>query len=69
MGDEFFATTIIPVFGPFITMNRIESNSHNKYLKGSEELFTLSGILQMSFATFFVYTLLNVPETEQIARV
>ena len=55
MGDEMFATTVIPVVGPFITMIRIENDPNYDYLPGGKGLLLTSGILQVSFFSYWMY--------------
>jgi len=59
MGDEMFATTVIPVVGPFITIIRIENDPNSTYLPGGKELLLTSGILQASFFTYWIYYLIK----------
>ncbi len=60
MGDEMFATTVIPVVGPFVTIQRIESDPYGgEYLPGGKELLTVSGIVQSTFAIYYIYSLIS----------
>lgn len=59
MGDEMFATTVIPVVGPFVTMIRIENDPNSTYLPGGKELLITSGILQVSFFSYWMYYLIK----------
>jgi len=59
MDDEFFATTVIPVVGPFVTIARIENDPNSDYLPGGKQLLTASGILQSAFAVYFVTSLIG----------
>lgn len=59
MGDQMFGTTVIPVVGPFLTIIRIENNRYGYYLPGGQGLLTVSGIVQSSFAIYFIYSLIN----------
>jgi hypothetical protein len=59
MGDDMFATTVIPVVGPFITMIRIENYPNSTYLPGGKELLLTSGILQVSFFSYWIYYLIK----------
>lgn len=54
MGDDYFATTVIPVVGPFVTMVRIESNPNDSYLPGGKPLLIASGIAQTGFLIYFI---------------
>jgi len=54
MGDDYFATTIIPVVGPFVTMARIESNPNDSYLPGGKPLLIASGVAQTGFLIYFI---------------
>lgn len=53
MGDKMFATTVIPVVGPFKTIMRIEQDPNGEYLPGGKDLLYTSGILQASFFSWF----------------
>lgn len=59
MEDEFFATTVIPVVGPFVTIARIENDPNSDYLPGGKQLLTASGIIQSAFAVYFVTSLIG----------
>lgn len=59
MGDEMFATTIIPVVGPFVTIYRIESNPNYYYLPGGQGLLLTSGFIQTFFASYYIYYLIK----------
>ena len=59
MGDEFFATTVIPVVGPFVTIARIENDPNSEYLPGGKQLLTASGIVQSTFLVYFVTSLIG----------
>lgn len=59
MGDEMFSTTVIPVVGPFVTMQRIENDPYGTYLPGGKVLLTVSGIVQSSFAVYYIYSLIS----------
>ncbi|MEZ4702704.1 MAG: hypothetical protein R2834_20390 [Rhodothermales bacterium] len=54
MGDEYFATTVRPIVGPWVTMVRIENTPFGGFLPGGKPLLITSGILQASFLTYFV---------------
>ena len=49
MNDEYFATTVIPVVGPFVTIVRIESDPNSTYLPGGKPLLIASGVTQTGF--------------------
>lgn len=55
MGDDMFATTVIPIVGPFITMIRVENDPDYEYLSGGKELLITSGVLQVSFFSYWMY--------------
>ena len=55
MGDEMFATTVIPVVGPFVTIIRIENTPGGTYLPGGKGLLLTSGILQVSLFSYWMY--------------
>jgi len=59
MGDEMFATTVIPVVGPFITILRIENDPNYTYFPGGQALLVSSGVLQMSFFSYWMYYLIK----------
>lgn len=59
MGDEMFATTVIPVVGPFITIIRVENDPGLTYLSGGKTLLLTSGILQVSFFAYWMYYLVK----------
>lgn len=59
MGDEYFATTVIPVVGPFITITRIENDPNAYYLSGGKQLLIASGIIQSAFLVYFVTSLIG----------
>ncbi|MBD3338591.1 MAG: hypothetical protein GF353_05765 [Candidatus Lokiarchaeota archaeon] len=59
MGDQMFGTTVIPVVGPFVTMQRIENDPNGTYLPGGKGLLTVSGIVQSSFAVYYIYSLIS----------
>lgn len=59
MGDELFGTTIIPVVGPFVTIIRVENTPRGTYLPGGKELLSTSGILQVSFFSYWMYYLIK----------
>lgn len=59
MEDEFFATTVIPVVGPFVTIARIENDPNSFYQPGGKQLLTASGIIQSAFAVYFVTSLIG----------
>lgn len=59
MDDEFFATTVIPVVGPFVTIARIENDPNSFYQPGGKQLLTASGIIQSAFAIYFVTSLIG----------
>ena len=54
MNDEFFATTIIPVVGPFVTIVRVENDPNSSYLPGGKPLLIASGVAQTGFLIYFV---------------
>lgn len=54
MNDDYFATTVIPVVGPFVTIVRIESNPNDSYLPGGKPLLIASGIAQTGFLIYFI---------------
>ena len=54
MGDDYFATTIIPVVGPWVTMARIEGDPNIGYLPGGRPLLIASGVTQGVFLIYFV---------------
>lgn len=78
MGDENFATTVIPVVGPFLTMSQIESDPDLYYLPGAKNMLIASGVLQASFfSCWIIYELMDMsiepqhafaiyPETETL---
>ena len=68
MGDEMFGTTVIPVVGPFITIQRIENDPYGTYLPGGKGLLTVSGIVQSSFAVFYIFSLINYSNWEPHSR-
>lgn len=57
MNDAYFATTVIPVVGPFVTIVRIESNPNDSYLPGGKPLLIASGVAQTSFLIYFIASL------------
>ena len=59
MEDGFFATTVIPIVGPFITMKQVENDLHSTYLPGGEELLLASGILQVGFFSIWMVSLFS----------
>lgn len=59
MDDETFATTVIPIAGPFITTTRIENDASLYYQPGGKQLLTASGIIQSAFAVYFVTSLIG----------
>jgi len=59
MEDEFFATTVIPVVGPFVTIARIENDPNSFYQPGGKQLLTASGIIQSTFAVYFITSLIG----------
>jgi len=52
MDDEYFATTVIPVAGPFITIARIENDPNAFYRPGGRSLLLASGITQTAFLAY-----------------
>lgn len=54
MDDEYFATTVIPVVGPFITIVRIESDPYSTYLPGGKPLLIASGVAQTGFLIYYI---------------
>ncbi len=68
MGDESFATTVIPVVGPFMTISQIESDPNLDYLPGAKNMLLASGILQASFVSFwFMFELIDMSLPTNIA--
>ncbi len=59
MDDQMFSTTVIPVIGPFITIHRIESDPNLTYLPGGRELLITSGVLQVSFFSYWIYYIIK----------
>ncbi len=59
MGDEMFDSTVLPLVGPFVTISRIEKDPYSDYLPGGKELLLTSGILQVSFFSYWVYYLVK----------
>jgi len=59
MGDKMFGTTVIPVVGPFVTISRIENDPYGTYLPGGKGLLTVSGIVQSTFAFYYIYSLIS----------
>lgn len=59
MEDEYFATTVIPVVGQFITIIRVENDSYSYYHPGGRELLIASGVTQTAFLTYFVASLIG----------
>lgn len=62
MGDAFFATTVIPIIGPIVTIIRIENDPDSYYLSGGKELLTLSAILQTSFTLCYLWSVADDSE-------
>jgi len=61
MGDESFATTVIPVVGPFMTISQIENDPNLYYLPGAKNMLLASGLLQASFFSLWImYELLDL---------
>jgi len=54
MDDEFFATTVIPVVGPFVTIVRIENDPASYYQPGGKPLLITSGVTQSAFLIYLV---------------
>jgi hypothetical protein len=54
MNDDYFATTVIPIVGPFVTMVRIESDPNSSYLPGGKPLLIASGVAQTGFLIYFI---------------
>jgi len=58
VGDATFATTIIPVIGPFISIWVVEVKSRENedvhFIKGGRELLLTSGYLQTGFALSYI---------------
>lgn len=54
MEDAYFATTVLPVVGPFITVVRIENTPGVYYRPGGKPLLIASGIMQTAFLVYFV---------------
>jgi hypothetical protein len=54
MNDEFFATTIIPIVGPFVTIARIENNPRSYYQPGGKPLLIAAGVAQVGFLSYYV---------------
>ena len=52
MGDDYFATTVLPIVGPWVTMIRIENDPNSEYLPGGKPLLIASGILQGGFLIY-----------------
>ena len=69
MGDNGFATTVIPVIGPFITMNRVESDPNKNYLPGGKDLLILSGTVQSAFALYYFYSIIASSKWEQTEHI
>lgn len=59
MGDTRLKTTIIPVVGPFITINKIENDPYSYYQPGGKALLTISGIVQSTFAVYSIISLIG----------
>ncbi len=57
MGDESFTTTIIPIAGPWITMNRIENDLDLEYKSGGQTLLTVAGVAQAAFLSYYLSAL------------
>lgn len=54
MDDEFFATTVIPVVGPFVTIVRVENDPASYYEPGGKPLLIASGVTQSAFLIYLV---------------
>lgn len=52
MGDDYIGTTIIPVFGPFVTVARINNDPFGGFLPGGRPLLIASGALQTASAVY-----------------
>lgn len=59
MNDAFFATTVIPVVGPFITITRIEDDPDANYLPGAKPLLIASGVAQTGFLIYYLASLVG----------
>lgn len=54
MDDDFFATTVIPVVGPFVTIVRIENDPASYYQPGGKPLLIASGVTQSAFLVYLI---------------
>ena len=57
--DNFFLTSIIPIFGPVITVARIKADPYAYNLLGNGELSYLSTIVQGLWATYLVISVIG----------
>ena len=63
MGDQMFATTVIPVIGPFLTISRVESDPTRQYLPGAKDMLIFSGVAQVGFFSYWMlYAILDMSE-------
>lgn len=66
MNDNYFATTVIPVVGPFVTITRVENDPNAFYRPGGKPLLIASGVTQTVFLTYL--TIAWVGESSYEAR-
>lgn len=59
MDDDYFATTVLPIVGPWVTMIRIENDPYSGYLPGGRPLLIASGLVQGGLLVYYVVSLVK----------
>jgi len=66
--DGYRSTTMIPVFGPWITLARMASNDDPGW-QGAKALLVASGVAQAASATWFIISLTRHPKLREARAV